>query len=188
MITSRLTLIIDNYDSFTFNLVQAVGVITGEEPIVVRNDEALPARDFDRVIISPGPGSPENARDFGICRQVIEEARWPILGVCLGHQGICLAFGARIVPAREVMHGRTSLVYHGGDALFREVPSPFDATRYHSLIAVDLPDCLERIAWTAEGDVMAVRHREKPIVGVQFHPESIATPEGNRILRNFHAG
>jgi para-aminobenzoate synthetase len=184
-----LTLILDNYDSFTFNLVQQVAAITGVEPIVVRNDELsweeLLALRFDRVIISPGPGTPENPRDFGICRRVIEELDCPILGVCLGHQGICHAFGARIVPAAEVMHGRTSLIFHSHDQLFRDVPSPFEATRYHSLVAVDLPDCLERIAWTASDEIMAVRHKSRPVWGVQFHPESICTPDGDTILRNF---
>jgi para-aminobenzoate synthetase len=191
MIASRLTLILDNYDSFTFNLVQAVAAISGQDPIVVRNDELswddLTALPFDNVIISPGPGTPENPRDFGICSRVIHELDRPILGVCLGHQGICLAFGARIVPAAVIMHGRTSPIHHHGDPLFRGVPAPFEATRYHSLIAVDLPACLERIAWTEAGEIMAVRHKTKPIVGVQFHPESVATPHGETILRNFYA-
>jgi para-aminobenzoate synthetase len=187
-----LTLILDNYDSFTFNLVQAVAEITGRDPLVFRNDELswgeLTRLDFDRLIISPGPGRPANPRDFGICRRAIEELDRPILGVCLGHQGICHAFGARIEPADEIMHGRTSAILHNGDPLFRDVPSPFEATRYHSLIARDLPGCLQQIAWTAPGEVMAVRHNTRPIAGVQFHPESICTPHGNTILRNFHAG
>ena len=186
-----MTLILDNYDSFTFNLVQAVAEITGTEPIVVRNDELswdqLNALDFDCLIISPGPGRPENPRDFGICRRAIEELDCPILGVCLGHQGICHVCGARIEPADEIMHGRTSRILHNGDPLFRDVRNPFEATRYHSLIARDLPECLEPTAWTARGEIMAVRHKTRPVAGVQFHPESIATPHGNTILRNFHA-
>ncbi len=164
-------------------------MITGREPVVVRNDEIsweeLARLNPARIIISPGPGSPDNIRDFGICRRVIEEMQCPILGVCLGHQGICLAFGGKVVRAQEVMHGRLSLVFHQGDALFAGVPSSFEAVRYHSLIAESLPACLERIAWSADGEVMGVRHRTKPIWGVQFHPESICTEYGEAILRNF---
>jgi para-aminobenzoate synthetase len=189
MLTSGLTLILDNHDSFTFNLAQRVAVITDEEPRVVANDaitwHELTRLPFERLIISPGPGNPANPRDFGICRRAIEELDRPILGVCLGHQGICLAFGGEIVPAPEIMHGRTSRIFHHGDPLFAGVPSPFEATRYHSLIATGLPESLEAIAWTEAGEIMAVRHRTRPIVGVQFHPESICTPFGDTILRNF---
>lgn len=187
-----VSLIIDNYDSFTFNLAQMVAGISGTDPIVIRNDEIswdeLRALEFENVIISPGPGTPANPRDFGICGRVIEDLTSPILGVCLGHQGICLAFGASIVPAAEVMHGRTSRIFHCGEPLFHCVPDGFEAVRYHSLIAEDLPDCIQKIAWTANGEIMAVRHRDRPIVGVQFHPESICTTHGEALVRNFLDG
>jgi len=182
------TLIIDNYDSFTHNLVQYVAR-AGGEPTVVRNDEPAwgpgSLRGFDNVVISPGPGRPDREADFGICAEVIEHARVPLLGVCLGHQGICHRFGARVVPAPEVRHGRPSLVEHSGDALFRGVPSPFSAVRYHSLTVEGLPPVLEPIAWADDGVLMGVRHRERPMWGVQFHPESIRTAHGQRIIDNF---
>ncbi|QKW33918.1 aminodeoxychorismate synthase component I [Actinomadura sp. NAK00032] len=184
------TLIIDNYDSFTGNLVQYVAE-AGAEPVVLRNDEAAWRADlldpFDTVVISPGPGSPDRPGDFGICADVIEHARIPLLGVCLGHQGICHHFGGRVRPAPEVRHGLTSPVEHTGDALFRGVPSPFTAVRYHSLVADDLPPVLEPIAWTSDGVLMAVRHTRRPIWGVQFHPESVCTEHGRRIIANFLA-
>lgn len=183
------TLIIDNYDSFTFNLVQAIASISGDEPLVVRNDELswedLTHLEFDNVVISPGPGTAEDPRDFGLCRRVIEELNKPILGVCLGHQGICLAFGGSVQRAPEPVHGRASRIFHNGDELFENVPDGFSAVRYHSLAVASLPDSLERIAWTAEGQIMAVRHKQRPIWGVQFHPESILTAHGETILRNF---
>ncbi|MGW2257181.1 aminodeoxychorismate synthase component I [Streptomyces sp. NPDC001780] len=158
-------------------------------PTVIRNDEPdwdLSAlADFDNVVISPGPGNPAEAEDFGMCTDVIRTASIPVLGVCLGHQGICHAHGARVTAAPEIFHGRESLVVHEGDVLFANVPSPFSAVRYHSLIATDLPDVLESIAWTQDGVLMGVRHRELPLWGVQFHPESIGTGHGRRILRNF---
>ncbi|TCO59348.1 aminodeoxychorismate synthase component I [Actinocrispum wychmicini] len=183
------TLVIDNYDSFTFNLAHYVGGMSGVAPTIIKNNEAgwnlSVLEDFDNVVISPGPGSPSEAKDFGICADVIRQAQIPVLGVCLGHQGICHVYGAQVVPAPGIFHGRASLVTHAGDVLFRGVPSPFSAARYHSLAVADLPDELEAIAWT-EGEVlMGVRHRSRPLWGVQFHPESIGTVHGPRILRNF---
>jgi anthranilate synthase component 2 len=182
-------LVLDNYDSFTYNLVQYLAEL-GARVTVRRNDE-LTVADVGRmapeaVVISPGPGRPEDA---GISVELVRAlgATTPILGVCLGHQAIGCAYGARVVLAPEALHGKTSEVYHGGDALFEGVPSPFTATRYHSLV-VDrsgLPAELEVTAETADGLVMALRHRRHPVFGVQFHPESILTPDGKRILGNF---
>ncbi|MEU5191586.1 aminodeoxychorismate synthase component I [Streptomyces klenkii] len=183
------TLIIDNYDSFTYNLAHYIGAMNGFAPTIIKNDEAgwdlSMLDDFNNVVISPGPGSPSEAEDFGICADVIRQARIPILGVCLGHQGICHVYGARVAPTPEIFHGRESLVTHSGDVLFTGVPSPFAAVRYHSLMVADLPDELEAIARTQDGVLMGVRHRSRPLWGVQFHPESIGTVQGPRILRNF---
>ncbi|MET7575514.1 aminodeoxychorismate synthase component I [Streptomyces sp. NPDC005492] len=183
------TLIIDNYDSFTHNLAHYIAAMNGVAPVVIRNDEpgwTLSTLDeFDNVVISPGPGNPAEAEDFGICAEVIREARIPVLGVCLGHQGMCHVYGAQVAAAPEIFHGRESPVVHHGDELFAGVPSPFSAIRYHSLVATDLPAELQAIAWTQDDVLMAVRHRERPLWGVQFHPESIGTPHGRQILGNF---
>ena len=186
-------LIIDNYDSFTYNLVHAVAGITGCAPIVVRNDEAsweeIERLDFDRVIISPGPGRPENPRDFGVSAQVIAAAaqgQFPLLGVCLGHQGIAQHFGGCVARASEPVHGRSAEIIRAPDALFSGIPEHFSAIRYHSLVVREpLPPELQKIAWTADGTVMALRHATLPIWGVQFHPESILTEYGDELLRNF---
>lgn len=184
-----MLLMIDNYDSFTYNLVQYFAEL-GEEVEVYRNDRIsvaeIAARRPQRLVISPGPCSPDEA---GISVAAIGElaGQLPILGVCLGHQSIGQAFGGRIVRADRLMHGKTSPVFHDGRELFAGLSNPFDATRYHSLLIErsSLPACLEVTAWTAEEEVMGVRHRQLPLWGVQFHPESILTVEGKQLLANF---
>ncbi|PZE19231.1 aminodeoxychorismate/anthranilate synthase component II [Paenibacillus xerothermodurans] len=184
-----MILVIDNYDSFTYNLVQYLGEL-GEREEVRRNDEidiaGIEALQPDHILISPGPCTPNEA---GISLSVIEhfKGKIPILGVCLGHQAIGQVFGGDVVRAERLMHGKTSPIMHDGRTLFQGLPSPFTATRYHSLIVKreTLPDCLEISAETAEGEIMALRHREYPVEGVQFHPESIITDHGLQILRNF---
>jgi len=182
-------LLIDNYDSFTYNIVQALGEL-GAEVQVVRNDkisvaEAL-ALQPESVIISPGPGTPDDA---GVSVDLIQAfaGQGPVLGVCLGHQSIVQAFGGKIVRAERVMHGKTSRVYHDSRTIFAGMSNPFAATRYHSLIATesDLPEVLQISSYTSGGEIMGVRHKELPIEGLQFHPESILTLEGATLLRNF---
>jgi len=184
-----MILVIDNYDSFTFNLVQYLGEM-GQDLKVYRNDEIsiaeIRALDPDRIVISPGPGRPEAS---GIIIPVIRAfaGRIPILGVCLGHQAVGAAFGGRIVTAPTIMHGKTSDVYHDGRTIFRNLPTPFRATRYHSLVVdpASFPVSLEVTAQTDDGVIMGLRHREFPVEGVQFHPESILTGIGKELLSNF---
>jgi anthranilate synthase/aminodeoxychorismate synthase-like glutamine amidotransferase len=186
-----MILVIDNYDSFTYNLVQYLGEL-GEEILVRRNDEVLlaeiEAKLPSRILISPGPGCPEDA---GISLSLIKHfaGRIPILGVCLGHQAIGQAFGGRVVRASKVAHGKGSEIFHDSKSIFRNLLSPFRAGRYHSLVVerASLPSCLEVSAETSDGIVMGVRHREQKIEGVQFHPESILTLEGKKLLANFLA-
>jgi anthranilate synthase component II len=182
-------LLIDNYDSFTYNLYQYLGEL-GADTTVVRNDEitvgdALGRRP-DRIVISPGPGTPDQA---GISLELIRSAagQVPVLGVCLGHQALGQAFGGRVGRAKVLMHGKTSEIHHDGRTVFRGLPQPFTATRYHSLVIApdSVPGCLEVSAWTEDGTVMGLRHREFAIEGVQFHPESILTRVGHDLLRNF---
>jgi anthranilate synthase component II len=181
-------LLIDNYDSFTYNLYQYLGEL-GAETRVVRNDE-LTAEDAvaaaERIVISPGPGTPDQA---GISLEVLRQAagRVPVLGVCLGHQALGQAFGGRVVRAPRLMHGKTSQIHHDGRTVFTGLPRPFTATRYHSLVVerASVPECLKVTAWTDDGVVMGLRHRDHPLEGVQFHPESILTTAGKDLLRNF---
>jgi anthranilate synthase component 2 len=187
-----MLLVIDNYDSFTYNLVQYFGEL-GEDVQVFRNDEITlegvewlnPAR----IVVSPGPCTPNEA---GISVPAIKHfaGKVPILGVCLGHQSIGQAFGGNIVHAKQLMHGKTSAIHHHGSSVFRGLPADFQATRYHSLVIerASLPDCLEVTAWTGDGEIMGVRHKTLPIEGVQFHPESILTEHGHAMLKNFLQG
>jgi anthranilate synthase component II len=184
-----MLLMIDNYDSFTYNLVQYLGEL-GQEVKVVRNDEMtvdeIEALGAERIVLSPGPCTPNEA---GVSLDVIHRfaGRVPILGVCLGHQAIGQAFGGKVIHARQLMHGKVSLIHHQGKGVFAGLPTPYEATRYHSL-AIERETCpsdLEVTAWTEDGEIMGVRHRTLPIEGVQFHPESILTQHGHALLRNF---
>lgn len=178
-------ILIDNYDSFTYNLVHLLHTL-GQEVEVIRNNvlsaEEVLRKQPRRLIIGPGPGIPSKA---GISKALIVKTPVPLLGICLGHQAVGEVFGGCVVRATRVMHGKTSLIYHHGQDLFCGLPPCFEATRYHSLIVEELPEELEITAWTQEGEVMGLRHRSKPIFGVQFHPESISTSYGEKILENF---
>ena len=184
-----MILVVDNYDSFTYNLVHYLAEL-GAETRVVRNDDLTATEAFafkpEAILLSPGPCTPNEA---GICLAVIETAPLdlPIFGVCLGHQAMGQAFGGQVIRAKTLMHGKTSPIEHAGQSVFRGLPSPFTATRYHSLAVrrETLPDALEVTAWTADGEIMGLAHRTRPIHGVQFHPESIATEHGHDLLANF---
>jgi para-aminobenzoate synthetase component II len=184
-----MIIVIDNYDSFTYNLVQYLGEL-GAELQTYRNDKItineIKKLSPEKILISPGPGYP---KDAGISIPLIREfaGKVPILGVCLGHQAIGEAFGGKIVSAKRFMHGKTSQIHHDGKTIFKGLPDPFDATRYHSLLVEksSLPDCLEISAWTDQDEIMGLRHKEYKIEGIQFHPESILTTEGKNLLKNF---
>ena len=189
-----MLLMIDNYDSFTFNLVQYLGEL-GEDVRGVRNDELsvaeIGAAGATRLVLSPGPCTPNEA---GVCLEVLEKlsGAMPIFGVCLGHQSIGQAFGGKVIRAKKIMHGKTSMIHHTGKGVFAGLPNPFEATRYHSLVVEreSLPDCLEITAWTLDengefDEIMGLRHKTLPVEGVQFHPESILTVHGKDLLRNF---
>ncbi|MEU4875617.1 aminodeoxychorismate synthase component I [Streptomyces sp. NPDC021608] len=182
------TLLVDNYDSFTYNLYQLLGEVNGQPPVVVRNDvdwSALHLGDYDNIVVSPGPGRPDRDRDFGVGSRAIRDSGLPVLGVCLGHQGIAALFGGTVEHAPEPMHGRPSRILHNGEDLFAGLPSPFSAVRYHSLAVSALSDELEGVAWTEDGVLMGLRHRTRPVWGVQFHPESISSEYGRELLANF---
>lgn len=184
-----MILMLDNYDSFTYNLVQYFGAL-GEKVQVFRNDKITITKikklKPKKIVISPGPGRPEDA---GISCDLIRQfaGKIPILGVCLGHQAIGYAFGGKIVNAKQLMHGKTSLIYHTGETIFKGIPNPFEATRYHSLLVdpKSLPECLKVIAWTKDKEIMGLKHKSYPLWGVQFHPESVLTKSGMDILSNF---
>lgn len=185
-------LVVDNYDSFVYNIAQRLGELK-TEPTVIRNDKVtvntIKIIDPDAIVISPGPGHPADRKYFGICMDIIAELgpQTPILGVCLGHQGIVHAFGGKVVNARKVRHGKTSIIQYNSGRLFDQVSNPFKATRYHSLVAdKKIPPCLEVTATALDdGEIMAIRHKQYLIEGVQFHPESVLTEQGPKILFNF---
>lgn len=187
-----MLLMIDNYDSFTYNLVQYFGEL-GQDVRVFRNDQIsigeIEALKPDHIVVSPGPCTPNEA---GISVAAITHfaGKIPLLGVCLGHQSIGQAFGGRIIRAKQLMHGKTSMIHHADQGVFAGLPNPFEATRYHSLVIEreTIPDCLEITAWTDDGEIMGVRHKTLAVEGVQFHPESVLTQHGHDMLRNFLAG
>lgn len=189
MKTKNIILVIDNYDSFTYNLVQYIGEL-GQKIVVKRNDKInlkeIEKLKPEKILISPGPGRPEDA---GISCDVIKKfgINIPVLGVCLGHQCIGQVFGSRVIKAKKLMHGKVSMVYHGGKELFKGIKNPFQANRYHSLILENksLPECLKITAYTKQKEIMGIKHDKYPIWGVQFHPESILTESGMKILKNF---
>ncbi|MCU0666638.1 MAG: aminodeoxychorismate/anthranilate synthase component II [Candidatus Omnitrophica bacterium] len=184
-----MILMIDNYDSFTYNLVQYLAEL-GANVLVYRNDkitlEEINKLKPAKIVISPGPGRPENA---GISVEVIRNlaGKIPILGVCLGHQAIAYSYGAKITAAKNLMHGKTSMIYHNGKDIFKKLSNPFEATRYHSLVACKdtMPECLSITAWTKDKEIMGLAHNKYPVFGVQFHPESILTKQGKKLLENF---
>ena len=189
-------LVIDNYDSFVYNLVQYIGELGGE-PVVYRNDQVTLKKVIelkpDRIVISPGPGIPEDSRYFGVCSAILQHmsCEAPTLGVCLGHQGIIHTFGGKIVAAKRLMHGKTSLIKHDGKGVFKGVKNPFTATRYHSLVGDrhSIPSCLKITAESLDDrEIMGVRHVAYPIEGVQFHPESILCEDGKLVIKNFLEG
>jgi anthranilate synthase component 2 len=189
-------LVIDNYDSFVYNLVQYIGELGGD-PVVYRNDQITIKQamrlDPQRIVISPGPGTPEDPHYFGVCSAILQKmsCKIPTLGVCLGSQGIISVFGGKVVQARRLMHGKTSVIRHDEKGLFEGVRNPFTATRYHSLVGekTSIPPCIEISAEsTDDSEIMAVRHRTYPITGVQFHPESILCEDGKKIIKNFLEG
>jgi len=186
-------LVIDNYDSFVYNLVQYIGE-QGGDPMVYRNDQITLEKVMEikpeRIVISPGPGDPQNPRYFGVCSKILKRMspQIPTLGVCLGHQGIIASYGGRVVRARRIIHGKPSLIKHDGRGLYRNIENPLEATRYHSLVGDrdTLPQCLEVTATALDdGEIMGVRHKEYPIEGIQFHPESILTAPGKEMIANF---
>jgi anthranilate synthase component II len=186
-------LIIDNYDSFVYNLAQSIGEL-GAELLVCRNDKISLEQAFayhpDKIVLSPGPGTAEDTHYFGICKEILQQmsCQTPTLGVCLGHQGIISTFGGKVVHAKRLMHGKTSPIRHDGRGIFKGVRNPFQATRYHSLVGekTSVPDCLEVAAVSADDEeVMSIRHVEFPIAGVQFHPESVLCEDGKLIIKNF---
>ena len=184
------TLIIDNHDSYTYNLFQLIAEVNGTEPAVLHNDAPELADtepgEFDNVVVSPGPGHPSRARDFGAAARVIARTRVPLLGVCLGHQGIGVGEGATVSPAPRPRHGHLSTIRHDGSELFAGLPQGFTAVRYHSLrLEEPLPATLKATAWAEDGVLMALRHHTRPLWGVQFHPESVLTEHGHRLLANF---